>query len=193
MEAAWSEVHARPQCEADSQSDNLLCVPRGSGSMRKRIQKKTAGSYSELMLALLDTKRPTSGDVDEDKVSDDIQKLYNATKSDDPAEAQREFTKILSSRSWTHIRAIRDKFGGNNNSLDLIGVIEKVYEDDSDTACPPRAIVEFSSQPYEFWAERLMKSLRSDLADADNEGIDLKWLQRLIISRAEVDLKSVIK
>merc|ERR1719319_611892 len=110
--------------------------------------------------------------------------MYRSIEQDDEEDTKEKLVAIFATRSWTHIAAISAVWGEICDKYTLNGAIEKAFGSDSHSGTAMRTIAEFASQPYDYWARRLHEAM-------DGMGTDDETLRRIIISRAEVDLRDV--
>merc|ERR1712096_236494 len=114
----------------------------------------------------------------------DAETLNRIMGGDDEDDIKEKFVALLSSRSWVHIAAMDVLFLELSNKYTLTGAIDEAFGNDSDSGKALRTVVQFASQPYDYWAKRLHGAL-------EGMGTDDDKLRRVLISRAEIDLKDI--
>eukprot|EP00483_Globobulimina_turgida_P001856 UN01858 len=157
-------------------------------SMRDRINEETSkftgeGNYATLLVSLLEGSRDPNGPLDDQAARLDAEVLNRFLTQEKEADAKEKFVKIFTTRSWVQIRGISGLFQDISKKFTLNGAIEKTFGD-GDTAQALQTIDEFASQPYDYWAKKLRAAMKG-------MGTDDDALRRVIISRAEVDLRDI--
>jgi len=152
-------------------------------TMVKRIQSETSGNFEALLVAILEGSRAPNGAVDEDQAKADAEMLNRVITQESKKDAKAKYVEFFASRSWNQIRAVSGIFQDIAKKYTLAGAIDKVFGD-GDTATAMQTILSFSSQPYDFWAGRLRAAMKG-------MGTDDELLRRVIIMRAEVDLRDI--
>jgi len=99
------------------------------------------------------------------------------------SEAKAKFVEVFTTRSWVQIRAISGIFQDIAKKYTMEGAIEHTLGD-GDTATALQTINSFACQPYDFWAKLLQKAMKG-------MGTNDEKMRRIIIARAEVDLRDV--
>jgi len=156
-------------------------------TMIHRIKSETdnsSGNYCNLLVAILEGKRaPPGSKVDDEKAKATAEMLNRTVTQDSKSEAKAKFVEVFATTSWNQIRAISAVFQDIAKKYTMEGAIKKVLGD-GDTAKALLTINSFACQPYDFWAQKLKKSMKG-------MGTDDFLLRRVIIRRAEVDLRDV--
>eukprot|EP01083_Nonionella_stella_P073974 200384_1 len=157
-------------------------------TLEERVQDETekmfgSGSYSELLGQILKGERPENGPVDEEEAQSDAEELNRFLSQEKKDDAKAKFIAIFTTRSWTRLREISGRFQDVAKKYTLNGAIQETFGD-GDTSKALQVIDEFVTQPYDFWAKKLQKAMKG-------MGTDDELLRRIVISRAENDLRSV--
>eukprot|EP01083_Nonionella_stella_P268867 909218_1 len=151
----------------------------------KSETKKLMGNsnYCNLLTTLLEGGRAVGGPVDEKKAKEDAEILNRFLTSEKESDAKAKFVEILSSRSWSQIKEISGIFQDISKKYTMNGAIEKAFGS-GDTAQALLVIVEFACQPYDYWAKKLRSAMKG-------MGTDDETMRRIIVSRAEIDLRDI--
>eukprot|EP00483_Globobulimina_turgida_P001091 UN01093 len=157
-------------------------------SMRDRINEETskwtgAGNYATLLVSLLEGTRAPNGPLDEQGARLDAEVLNRYLSQEKESAAKEKFVEVFTTRSWVQLREISGIFQDVSKKYTLNGAIEKAFGD-GDTSKALQTIDEFAAQPYDFWAKKLRNAMKG-------MGTDDDAMRRVIISRAEVDLRDV--
>jgi len=155
-------------------------------SVVDRIKDETdkgSGNYCTLLVTLLEGGRAVNGPADSDAAQADAELLNRYLNQESESDAKAKFVELFTTRSWVQIREISGIFQDVSKKYTLNGAIEKAFGD-GDTSKALQTIDEFASQPYDFWAKKLRDAMKG-------MGTDDEQLRRVIISRAEVDLRDV--
>ncbi|XP_022089502.1 annexin A13-like [Acanthaster planci] len=144
------------------------------------LYHETSGDFKNLMLSIYACQRDESDEVDEDKAKEEAQELYDAGE-DRWGTDESTFNKILATRNFDQLKetfkqykeiadcdieeSIRDECSGNLRDGYL-------------------AIVSRAKSCAEFFADRLYDALKG-------AGTDDEQLIRCVVTRAEIDMKSV--
>lgn len=134
-------------------------------------------------MAILEGKRAANGAVDKDQAKADAEMLNRVITQESKKEAKAKYVEFFATRSWNQIREISGIFQDIAKKYTLAGAIEKVLGD-GDTATAMQTILSFASQPYDFWAGRLKTAMKG-------MGTNDELLRRVIVMRAEVDLRDI--
>lgn len=155
-------------------------------TMLERVKSETdnsSGNYCNLLVAILEGKRAVQSKVDDEKAKATAEMLNRVITQDSKSEAKAKFVEVFAFESWNQIRAISGVFQDIAKKYTMEGAIKKVLGD-GDTAKALLTINSFACQPYDFWAQKLRKSMKG-------MGTDDFLLRRVIIRRAGVDLRDV--
>jgi len=174
MKIAWKEYIDTKQRIEDRVSDET---------------KKFFGvsHYHNLCLKLLEGKRARSQAADDKTVHQDAEDLNHLLiERSDINLAERKFLEIFTERSWPHIRALASDFQNVSKKWTLEGAIGQQFGETSNTTQALRVIVEFSNQPYDFWAKKLRDAMKG-FATNDSKVI------RFIVTRCEIDLANIVQ
>ena len=157
-------------------------------SMIDRIKSETqkmmgSGNYTNLLVTLLEGGRAPNGPVDADRAKADAEVLNRFLSQENESDAKAKFVEIFTTRSWVQIREISAIFQDVSKKYTLNGAIKHCFGD-GDTSQALQTIDEFASQPYDYWAKKLKASMKG-------MGTDDGQLRRVIVSRAEIDLRDV--
>ena len=102
---------------------------------------------------------------------------------DKKKEAKVKFVEVFSTRSWSHIRQLANDFNEISKKHTLVAAIAKTFGE-SATSQAMRVILEYTQQPYDFWAKSILVAMKG-IGTNDN------LLKRVILARCEIDLYSV--
>merc|ERR1719229_1136402 len=155
-------------------------------TMVHRIKSETdsgSGNYCTLLVNILEGKRAGQGAPDEEKAKATAEMLNRVISQDSKSEAKAKYVEVFSLESWNQIRCISGIFQDIAKKYTLEGAIKKVLGD-GDTARALLTINSFASQPYDFWAQKLKKAMKG-------MGTNDELLRRVIVRRAEIDLRDV--
>jgi hypothetical protein len=151
--------------------------------------------YHNLCLKLLEAKRAQSAAADDKTVHDDAEELNrlliereNSSSSTtyDSKLADRKFLEIFCERSWPHIRALAGEFQSISQKWTLDGAIGQQFGETSNVTQALRVILQFSMQPYDFWAKKLHDAMKG-IGTNDSKVI------RYIVSRCEIDMANIVQ
>jgi len=142
--------------------------------------------YHNLCMKLLEANRPT-GSADEKLVRADAEELNRLLlEHSNIPNIESKFVQIFTERSWAHIRALVGIFQTVSKKWTLDGAICHEFGESSNTVKALRVLMEFCTDPYDFWAKRLRDALKGI-------GTDDSKLIRIIVSRCEIDLCNIIQ
>jgi len=146
--------------------------------------------YHTLCLKLLEGRRAMSAAADDKTVHDDAEELHRLIvereRSSDYSFAERRFIEIFTERSWPHIRALVSEFPNVSKKWTLEGAVGQQFGETSNTTQALRTIIEFSTQPYDFWAKKLRDAMKG-FGTSDSKII------RIIVSRCEIDMANIVE
>eukprot|EP00486_Rosalina_sp_Unknown_P001226 CAMPEP_0201565286 /NCGR_PEP_ID=MMETSP0190_2-20130828/4293_1 /ASSEMBLY_ACC=CAM_ASM_000263 /TAXON_ID=37353 /ORGANISM="Rosalina sp." /LENGTH=312 /DNA_ID=CAMNT_0047982605 /DNA_START=34 /DNA_END=969 /DNA_ORIENTATION=+ len=155
-------------------------------SMSDRIKDETNkghGNYCTLLCTILEGKRKPNGAVDEAAAKMTAEVLNRYLTQEKESAAKEKFVEVFTQESWVQIRAISGIFQDVSKKYTLNGAIKKAFGD-GDTSKALQTIDEFASMPYDYWAKKLRSSMKG-------MGTDDEQLRRVLISRAEIDLRDI--
>eukprot|EP01083_Nonionella_stella_P191752 709502_1 len=159
-------------------------------SMVDRIKKETTkllhkghGSYTTLLATILEGGRAANGPENERNAKADAELLNRYVNQEDEDSAKAKFLEVFTTRSFVEIRLISGVFQDVSKKYTLNGAIKKAFGD-GDTSKAMQTIDDFASQPYDYWAKKLRNAMKG-------MGTDDEALRRVVIGRAEVDLRDV--
>jgi hypothetical protein len=141
--------------------------------------------YHTLCVKLLEARRPPCITPDEKQVRADAEEL-NHLLTERSQNAEAKFVEIFTERSWPHIRALVGVFQNVSEKWTLDGAICHEFGESSNTVKALRLLIEFCTDPYDFWAKRLRDSLKGI-------GTDDSKLIRIIVNRCEIDLGNIVE
>lgn len=143
--------------------------------------------YHNLCLRLLEAKRPACAEPNEKEVLADAEELNRVLlERSNVNTAEAKFVEIFTERSWPHIRALIGAFENVSKKWTLDGAICHEFGESSNTVKALRVIIEFSTDPYDFWAKRLRDAMKG-------LGIDDSKLIRIVVSRCEIDMANIVQ
>jgi len=143
----------------------------------------SAGHFKIFCTAILEAKRADNGPVDDSAAMADAEHLNRALLQEKKGDAKSVFITIFTERSWRHIAAVANKFQNISKKWNLEAAIKHEWGD-TDTSKGLRIILDFSTTPYDYWAQKLHKAM-------SGLGTDDFTLQRVVISRCEIDLANI--
>lgn len=149
-------------------------------SLASVVKSETKGDLEKVLLACLDCKRPLNGKIDENLAKKDAEALYKAGEGKMGTD-EKKFIEILTQRAYNHIGEIANQYEKVSKKT-LVTAIDSEMSGDIQNAL--LTIVQYSKDPASFWAEKLKDSMKG-------MGTDEKKLIRILIARAEIDLKSI--
>jgi len=174
MKLAWKEKVNTRQSLEDRVSDET---------------KKFFGltHYHNLCLRLLEARRPVCAEPNEQQVQADAEELNRVLlERSNINTAEAKFVEVFTERSWPHIRALIGAFETVSKKWTLDGAICHEFGESSNTVRALRVLIEFSTDPYDFWAKRLRDSMKG-------LGTDDSKLIRIVVSRCEVDMANIVQ
>jgi hypothetical protein len=143
--------------------------------------------YHNLCLKLLEGKRALSQLADDKSVHADAEELNRLLiERSDANVAERKFLEIFTERSWPHIRSLQNEFQNISKKWTLEGAVDQQFGQTSNIAQALRFIIEFSIQPYDFWAKRLRDAMKG-ITTNDSKVI------RIVVSRCEIDMANIVQ
>ncbi|CAF4219276.1 unnamed protein product, partial [Didymodactylos carnosus] len=175
----FQNFNAEQDCEALRKAvkglgtnESMLIHILGNRSVEQRLKVKD--TYK---IALLQGKRPDSNEINEDDVQNDARRLYDAGEKKWGTD-ESQFIQILCNQSDVQLRAVFDAYG-QFSKKDIEAAIK------SETSGSLRksllAIVRVMRNRPGYFAYQLKKALKG-------LGTDEEALNRIIISRCEVDM-----
>uniref|UniRef100_T1IXL1 Annexin n=1 Tax=Strigamia maritima TaxID=126957 RepID=T1IXL1_STRMM len=149
-------------------------------SLEDAITSECSGHFRRLLVSVLQGLRDPTEQVDEDLVHSDVQELHEAGEGQWGTD-ESVFNKILLNRNYAHLRRVFDVYE-QEFSRSMETVIEKEMSGDLQMAF--LAVVKSIQNPPAYFAERLYKSMKG-------MGTDDKTLIRIVVTRSEIDMKSI--
>jgi hypothetical protein len=148
--------------------------------LEKDLVSETSGFFKRLLVSLCNAGRDESPNVDMAKVEKDAQELYAAGEkvlgTDEAA-----FNAVLCARSAAHLRAVFDKY----KALTKKDIEESIKSETSGNLQEGYlSIVRYIKDSNAYYAERLYRSMKG-------LGTDDSSLIRLVVTRSEIDLKTI--
>lgn len=92
--------------------------------------------------------------------------------------------EIYTQRSWAHLGALSARFSDVSGKYTLEAAIKKTFGEGSDTSQALRVITKFTASPYDYWAEKLRKSMKG-MGTIDD------LLIRIVVTRCEIDMQQI--
>ncbi|CAF0771349.1 unnamed protein product [Didymodactylos carnosus] len=149
-------------------------------SLEKDIVGDTSGQFKKILVALLQGSRPDSNEINEDDVQNDARSLYEAGEKKWGTD-ESTFIQILCNRSDVQLRAVFDAYS-QFSKKDIEAAIKS---ETSGSLCKSLlAIVRVMRNRPGYFAYQLKKALKG-------VGTDEEDLNRIIISRCEVDMVQI--
>jgi len=157
-------------------------------TLEKRVGSETkktfgSGSFKTFCLKICEAKRPLSGKDDQNAIQQDAEMLNRQLQQGKKDDTKRTFVQVFTERSWSHLAAMAGIFQQISKKYTLMSAVQHAFGK-SDTCKGMQMIIDFVTQPYDFWAKRFVKSM-------EGMGTNDKLLQRLVITRCEIDLFSI--
>jgi hypothetical protein len=148
--------------------------------LEEDVKSETSGNFERLLVSSVNASRDEGDDVDEDKAAEDAQNIYDAGEGQFGTD-ESAFNVVLCLRNYAQLRATFEKYNeiADKDIEDAIksevsGTLEDGY----------LAIVKCAKDMSKFFAERVYKSMKG-------AGTDDETLQRIIVSRSEIDLGDI--
>jgi len=159
-----------------------ICKEKGekNDDLLKWVQSETSGDLEKLLVACLSCKRAAEGQADVKAAAKEAKLLYDKGENKWGTDEQA-FIEILTRSSFGQISLIAseyEKLGENT----LLAAIDN--EMGGNLAKGLNFIVKYSRDAAGFWAEQLRETMKGMGTDDDK-------LLRIMITRAEIDLKSI--
>ncbi|XP_030598962.1 annexin A1-like [Archocentrus centrarchus] len=144
------------------------------------IKSETSGHFTNILLALLLANRDESTNVDRDLVAKDTRMLVklceNGGKFDVPT-----FTDMMTKRSYPHLSKVLEAYG-KQADVKLPTVLKKELKGDTEECLIDLA--KFAWNTPAVFAQKLVKAMeKPDTSE--------KTLNRILVSRSEVDLQKI--
>jgi len=149
-------------------------------SLAKVVKSETSGDFERLLLSCLSLKRPAEGKIDGKEAAKDAKYLYDKGENKIGTD-EKAFIDVLTTRSFGQIAVIADEYEKISKKT-LLGAIES--EMSGDLGKGLTTIVKYSRDPAGYWAEQLHHTMKG-------MGTDDAKLLRIMVTRAEIDLKSI--
>ena len=163
--------------------DKILFQQLYGKDLVRYVESETSGHFRKVLVAMLQCQRHENDyPINEMELRMDAQRLYQAGVGRWGTD-ESIFTQIFSTRSPLEIAMIATyykQFAG----VDLYSSLKKEFSGDAEKLL--KAIFYASIDPPEFFATKVRKALEID-------GTQDKMLIRIIVSRAEVDLRAIIQ
>ncbi|XP_069128151.1 annexin A4-like [Argopecten irradians] len=149
--------------------------------LEQDLDSDTSGYFGRLMISLVTASRDEDGDVDDDAVEEDVNKLYEAGVGCWGTD-ECEFNEVLCRRSFAHLRRVFERYAADKEQPIREAIDSEV---DGSLQSGYMAIVDIAENKPLFFAKRLDKAMRGIGTEDDD-------LIRLIVSRSEVDMQEII-
>jgi annexin A7/11 len=149
-------------------------------SLVEIVKSETKGDFEKLLVACLSLKRAAEGKVDAKEAAKDAQYLYDKGEKKFGTD-EKAFIDVLTTRSFGQIGLIANEYEKISKKT-LIAAIESEMGGDLGNGLV--SILKFSRDPAAYWAEQLKDTMKGMGTDDDK-------LIRIMVTRAEIDLKSV--
>ena len=163
--------------------DKILFQQLYGRDLVQYVQSETSGHFRRILLAMLQCQRHENNyPINEAELRMDAQRLYQAGAGRWGTD-ESIFTQIFSTRSPLEIAMIATYYK-QMSGFDLYTSLKKEFSGDVEKLL--KAIFYASIDPPEFFATKVRDALKID-------GTKDKQLIRIIVSRAEVDLKGIIQ
>ncbi|KAM5192075.1 annexin A1-like [Mantella aurantiaca] len=144
------------------------------------IKDDTSGDFQKALIALLKGTRSEDCYVNENQADQDAKALYEAGEKKKKADVS-VFIDIFTSRSITHLNKVFEKYA-NYSKHDLNKALDLELKGDIERCLV--AIVKYAVNKPGYFAEKVHLAMKG-------LGIREKVLNRVIISRSEVDMKAI--
>lgn len=166
-------------CNADDLKEiKIEFKKRTTFGLSERIADETSGPFRQLLLDLVNAKRPTSNKVDKKLAEQEGQYLYNDASSELP----KNMNKILTSRSWPQLRETFQAFVRASKKEFRLVMKEKTTGWHQKALEQIDTLAKYAENSYTIYAPELYKAFK--LKD--------EWgIIRIIVGQAEINLKSI--
>lgn len=144
------------------------------------IKSETSGNYTKILLELLSGGRDESTRIDNDLVSKDAKMLLKLCEQGSGFNVST-FTDLMTKRSYPHLRKVLETFG-KQTDVKLPTVLKKELKGDTENCLIDLAKYAWNTPAV--FAQKLVKAL-------EKPGTCEKTLNRILVSRSEVDLKKI--
>lgn len=145
------------------------------------IEGEVRGDFEKLLVALVKVKRPADARVSREAAHVDAQTLHKAGEKKFLGTDEDRFIEIFTQRSRAHLKVVFEEYA-TISDYDIERSIDREMSGDLEKALV--AIVNWVRGPGDFFAEKLYKSM-------DGLGTNDDMLTRVLISRSEVDLRTI--
>ncbi|XP_053574656.1 annexin A6 isoform X2 [Bombina bombina] len=149
-------------------------------SLEDAISSDTSGHFKRILVSLALGNREEGGE-DLDKAVEDAKEISDSGSGDSSSSLETRFMTILCTRSYQHLRRVFQEFIKLTNH-DVEQTIKKEMSGDVKDAFV--GIVRSVKNKPAFFAERLRKAMKG-------AGTDERTLNRILISRSEIDLFNI--
>lgn len=144
------------------------------------IKSETSGHFTNILLALLHANRDENTDVDRDLVAKDTQMLVKLCEKGHKFDVPT-FTDLMTKRSYPHLSKVLEAYG-KQADVKLPTVLKKELKGDTEECLIDLA--KFAWNTPAVFAQKLVKAI-------EKPGTCEKTLNRILVSRSEVDLQKI--
>ncbi|XP_060093454.1 annexin A1 [Heteronotia binoei] len=146
----------------------------------KDVISDTSGDFQKALLALLKGDRDENPHVNDELADNDARALYEAGERRKGTDAN-VFIDILTTRSSPHLRSVFQKYC-KYSQHDMTKVLDLELKGDLENCLT--AIVKASTSKPAFFAEKLYDAMKGS-------GTCIKTLNRIMVSRSEIDMNEI--
>lgn len=148
--------------------------------LEQEVASETSGDLKNLLISLLQCNRSEEDDVDQNKMVNDLEDLYNAGEGSWGTD-ESTFNKIFANRSRAELRYINDKYY-KHTGKSLKEVVESEFSGDIKRLLV--TVLHALLTPADYFATRIYNACKG-------MGTDDNTLIRVLISRDEIDLGEI--
>lgn len=171
-------MSSRSNADLTAIRDAYKCL-YGEG-LDKALRDETSGTFKSLLISLLNDSRDETSPVDSDQAVKDAMMLYQSGEARKGAD-EGKFNVVLSSRSFSQLRLIFDKYENVANHRFETALQNEMQ---GDTKAGMLTVVRCARDLPGFFARQLYKSMKG-------LGTDDEKLIRVMVSRSEIDLVQI--
>merc|ERR1719464_2483495 len=185
IEVVCTRTNAQLQAMQGAWSTSLRKQKSLRECVRDETKKRMSGNhFQSLIMTILEAQRPRNQAPDAQQVRQDAELLNRFIAQEKKSDSKSKFVEVFTARSWAHLSALSAVFADVSKKYTLEAAIKKTFGDGSDTSQALRVIARFSASPYDFWAEKLRKSMKG-------MGTKDDLLCRVVVTRSEVDMRNI--
>lgn len=185
MKGGGTDEDAIIEILASRNNDRLAAIKdkykeKYGSELEDDIKSECSSDLCRLFVSILACNRDESTDVDDDKVKEDAETLYNAGEGQWGTD-ESEFNRIFTLRSPSHILALQKAYA-NLAGKTLQETIDSEFS--GDIAELIKSIIHAQTDPTDYFASRIRKACKG-------WGTNDALLIRCLVSRDEVDMPEI--